>query len=173
MIENEGNCGYLFYFVRTVAGVPAALNFENTDYKGTKTPWDYEHLSMIVGNDGICSIGWTSPIQITEIVNAAADAMPFAQAAEIFETMVVEAYEPKTVFEEHERNIDVRVDQIELSLLRVRDISTDKRTGLYVPAWVFYGKSMTNGHPDVNREDQIVFAINAIDGSVINMKKGY
>ncbi len=173
MIESEGNCGYLFYFVRTVAGVPVALNFESTDYKGTKTPWGYESISMIIYDDGICSIGWASPTKTTEIVNAAADAVPFAQAAEIFETMAVEVYEPKTVFEEHERNIAVRVDKIELSLLRVRDIGTDERTGLYVPAWVFYGQSMTDGDPNVNWEDQIVFAINAVDGSVIDMKKGY
>lgn len=172
-LEEDGNRAYRFNFVRVVAGTPLAVNHETARYKDSKTPWGYEGLTITIDNNGLYSVGWASPTRTTEIVNAAADAMPFAQAAEIFETMAVETYAPKTVFEEHERNIAVHVDQIELSLLRVRDIGTDERTGLYVPAWVFYGKSTTDGHPDVKRQNQIVFAVNAIDGSVIDMGKGY
>ncbi len=172
-VECDNNIGYQFDFVRTVAGIPIALNYETTAYKGTNTPWSYEIISITIDDEGFSSIGWASPTKMTEIVNAAATAMPFAQAAEIFETMVVETYESKTTFEGHEREIDVRVDRVELSLLRIRDVGTDERTGLYVPAWLFYGMSSTNGHPDKKGSDHIVFAVNAIDGSVIDMQKGY
>lgn len=172
--EESGRLAYCFYFVRTVNGVPLAVNHETAAYKGVKTPWDYETLNIVVDDQGINDVSWSCPATTTEIVNPVAKAISFAQAKEIFETMVVQTYEPKTKrYDGFEWDVTVSVDDIELSLLRVRDVSTDERTGLYVPAWVFYGKTTTNGSPDKNWSPQIVFAINAIDGTVINMEMGY
>ena len=110
----------------------------------------------------------------TEIVDPAANVISFAQTKEIFETTVVQTYEPKTKrYDGLERDVTVSVDDIVLSLLRVRDVSTDERKGLYVPAWVFYGATTQDGSPNHNWSPQIVFAINAIDGTVINMDLGY
>lgn len=173
-LDINGSYAYRFYFVRRVAGVPLAVNHEAATYKGAKTPWSYEGLSITIDDGGLCSVGWGSPVKTTEIVNTAADVIPFAQAKEIFETMVTQIYEPNTVrYDGLQRDVTVTVDEIILSLLRVRDVSTNERTGLYLPAWVFYGKTTTNGYPDKNWGPQIVFAINALDGSVINMEQGY
>lgn len=173
-LEESGRLAYRFNFVRSVNGVPLAVNHESAAYKGVKTPWDYETLTITVDDQGINDIGWGCPVTTTQIVNPAANAIPFAQAAEIFETMVVQTYEPKTKrYDGFEWDVTVSVDDIELSLLRVRDVSTDERTGLYVPAWIFYGQTTQNGSPNKNWSPQIVFAINAIDGTVINMELGY
>lgn len=173
-LDSNGTCAYFFTFVRKVAGVPLAVNYEGTTYKGAKTPWSYETLNIIIDDDGICDVGWGAPVKTTEIVNAAADVISFAQAKEIFETMVVQTYEPKTKrYDGLERNISLTVDEILLSILRIRDVSTNERVGLYVPAWVFYGTTATDNYPNHNWNPQIVFAINAIDGSVINMEQGY
>ena len=59
------------------------------------------------------------------------------------------------------------------SLLRIREINTIERTGLYVPAWVFYGGRLIDQNPDKKWAPRIVFALNAIDGSVIDMEMGY
>lgn len=173
-LDENGRSAYRFNFVRTVAGVTLAVNHETTTYKGAKTPWGYEILTITVDDGGICDIGWSSPAETTEIVNPAANAIAFSQAAEIFETMVAENYTQKTErYDGMKWNVTVSVDEIVLSLLRIRDVSTDERTGLYVPAWVFYGKTTTNGYPDKNWGPQIVFAINALDGTVIDMEQGY
>ena len=173
-LEADGNYAYRFRLVRTVAGVPLAVNREGTDYKGVNTPWRYEELIITVDDDGLLDVGWGSPVETKEIVNTAADVIPFSQAAEIFETMVTEVYEPSTVrYDGEKREAGVSVDEIVLSILRIRDVSTDERTGLYVPAWVFYGETTLNGRPNKKWEPRIVFAINAIDGSVINMELGY
>ncbi|HRX58197.1 MAG TPA: DUF6034 family protein [Eubacteriales bacterium] len=173
-LEADGNYAYRFYFVRTVAGVPLAVNHEGTDYKGVNTPWGYEELHITVDGDGLLDVGWGSPVETTEIVNTAADVISFSQAAEIFETMAAEVYEPSTVrYDGEKREAGVSVDEIVLSMLRIRDVSTDERTGLYVPAWVFYGETTVGGNPNKSWEPQIVFAINAVDGSVINMELGY
>jgi len=173
-LEENGRSAYRFRFVRTVAGAPLAVNHEITTYKGAKTPWGYEELIITVDDGGLCDIGWSSPVKTTEIVNTAAKAIPFSQATEIFETMVVENYTKKTErYDGMKRDVTVSVDEIVLSLLRIRDVSTDERTGLYVPAWIFYGETTTNGYPDKNWGPQIVFAINALDGTVIDMEQGY
>lgn len=172
--EESGRLAYCFYFVRTVNGVPLAVNHETAAYKGVKTPWDYETLTITVDDQGINDVSWSSPATTTEIVNPAANAISFAQAKEIFEALVAQTYEPKTKrYDGFEWDVTLSVDNIVLSLLRVRDVSTDERKGLYVPAWVFYGQTTTNGSPDKNWSPQIVFAINAIDGTVINMELGY
>jgi len=173
-LEANGSYAYRFCFYRTIAGVPLAVNHEGTVFKGANTPWSYEELSITVDDDGLKSVGWGSPVETTEIVNTAADVISFAQAAEIFETMAVETYEPNTVrYDGVKRDVTVTVDEIILSLLRIRDVSTDERTGLYVPAWVFYRETTTSGYRDKNWDPQIVFAINAIDGTVIDMEQGY
>ena len=173
-LEKDGKFAYRFNFVRTVAGVPLAVNYETTTYKEANTPWTYELLTITVDDGGIFDIGWGAPTKTTEIVNPAANAISFEQAKEIFEALVVQTYEPSTKrYDGFEWDSTVSVDNIVLSLLRVRDVSTDERTGLYVPAWVFYGATTQNGSPNHNWSPQIVFAINAIDGTVINMSLGY
>lgn len=173
-LERDGRLAYRFWFVRTVMGVPLAVNHEGTEYKGVKTPWDYETLNIVVDDQGINDVAWGCPVTTTEIVNPAANAISFEQAKEIFEATVVQTYEPSTKrYDGFEWDSTVSVDNIVLSLLRVRDASTDERIGLYVPAWVFYGATTQNGSPHHNWSPQIVYAINAIDGTVINTDLGY
>jgi hypothetical protein len=64
-----------------------------------------------------------------------------------------------------------------LHLVRVRD--GGGLTGLYTPAWVFYGKETRiaerSGVVFEGTEDQpwILMAINAVDGSIIDLIAGY
>ena len=82
--------------------------------------------------------------------------------------------------------IQVDIDDIELCLLRVREQNGDDTAGLLVPAWVFYGHNIAAGPTGDMSYDFlggvskswpeapiILLAINAIDGSVIDMAKGY
>ncbi len=73
---------------------------------------------------------------------------------------------------------DLYVNQIELSMLRIREQNSTEKTGLYVTTWVFYGKRVKqyNGHVDIlpdSYQDVILFAINAVDSSIIDLEKGY
>lgn len=173
-LEKSGESAYRFNFSRIVNGISLAVNHELQQYKGVNTPWRYEECTITIDDRGLCSVGWGAPTKTTEIVNPAANAMPFTQAAGIFEAMVTKIYAEESVrYDGVQWNFGVTVDNIQLSLLRVRDVSTDERTGLYVPAWVFYGKTTIDDSPNKKWEPQIVFAINAIDGSVINIETGY
>ena len=67
----------------------------------------------------------------------------------------------------------MNVNTVQLSMIRLRD--GDKLSGLYVPAWVFYGtKSLySDSTTTFSPSPWIVYAINAIDGSIIDVKAGY
>lgn len=63
-------------------------------------------------------------------------------------------------------------------MLRIREQNSTEKTGLYVPTWVFYGKRVKqyNEHLDIapdSYQDVILFAINAVDGGIIDLAKGY
>lgn len=174
-LEKNGKYAYSFRFVRSVAGVPLAINYEGAAYKGVNTPWSYENASIVIDDGGLFSATWSCPTKTTEIVNPAASVMPFSEIKDIFETMVVEFYKTESVrYDGFQWDYSVTVDNILLSMLRIRDVSTDERVGLYVPAWVFYGQCCVDDEPTVKRPlPRIVFAINALDGTVINMEQGY
>lgn len=173
-----GDYAYILYYVRTVAGVPVALCVEGFCMGDGETnvslPWDYEQIWFLLTDRGIEEISWTSPTVTGEVVTESAKLLSWQEISEIAETFLFTIYEPKTEFFGLERKVAVHIDDIHLSLLRVRENNAQGRTGFYVPTWVFYGEEYINDFPSVSGVDKhIVLAINAIDGSVIDLSKGY
>ena len=173
-----GDYAYILHYVRTVVGVPVALCMDVFGVGDGETnvslPWDYEQIWFLLTDRGIEGISWTSPTVTGEVVTESAKLLSWQEISEIAETFLFTIYEPQTEFFGLERKIDVHIDDIHLSLLRVRETNAQGRTGFYVPAWVFYGEEYIDDFPSVNGVDKhIVLAINAIDGSVIDLSKGY
>lgn len=72
-----------------------------------------------------------------------------------------------------------------MSLLRIKQQNTEgTKAGLYVPVWAFYGTvarlyfgegneyTLINSGGEFLNGPYVVFAINAIDGSIINIEQG-
>jgi hypothetical protein len=102
--------------------------------------------------------------------------------------MIKTKYEAKINTEyDKQARMDINVEDIQLCLLRVREQNADQTSGLLVPAWVFYGHNVTmmDGSNEISFDKdgdgsipwpeapRILLAINAVDGSVIDMAKGY
>lgn len=173
---SPGDYAYILYYVRTVAGVPAALCTESFagSESGVSLPWNYEQIRFLVTDGGIAEMSWDSPTVTGEVVTENARLLSWPEIREIVETILFTIYEPRTEFEDAGRRIGVTIDDIQLSLLRVRENNAQGRSGFYVPAWVFYGKEYMDDFPSVVGVDKhIVLAINAVDGSVIDLAKGY
>lgn len=173
---SPGDYAYILYYVRTVAGVPAALCTESFagSESGVSLPWNYEQIRFLVTDGGIAEMSWDSPTVTGEVVTENARLLSWQEIREIVETILFTIYEPRTEFEDAGRRIGVTIDDIQLSLLRVRENNAQGRSGLYVPAWVFYGEEYMDDFPSVVGVDKhIVLAINAVDGSVIDLAKGY
>lgn len=175
------DCIYFIDFVRTVYGMPVAYltQCESYMFEEVEIPWDYETIRFLVDSKGINSLNWHYPVQVTKLISSDAAALTLEQAANIFENMSVIIYDAQTDHNDRPVYIDVLISRVELSLVRVREKNEQGRTGLYIPAWVFYGKKVSNYREPVTQEmiDEqmtgVVLAVNAIDGSIIDLGHGY
>lgn len=170
---------YLFCYSRVIDGIPVAATTSSTMYLEDNNPcWLYERIYVTVDDSGISNVNWEYPVICGDAVNADVHILPFEEAARIFEEMAPLIYEGKYAAAKEE-NVNsspgaIFVDKVELNLMRTRD--GGGLTGLYVPAWIFYGteefKTDLSEHTTY-RSPWIVLAINAVDGSIIDVKAGY
>lgn len=181
--QNNGEySGYVFYFARVIDGVESAVMnsavTENSNY-----PYQsrlYEEIKVFVDRNGICRLTWWYPI---DVVEKAADNTPvisFDDAKNIFENISPDIFEKKMEdyneilysegFNEH-RNFDIDINSVKLSLIHIRS-SEDSAKGIYTPAWIFYGTKTDYFDSEDKFTDVqpwIAFAVNAVDGSVIDV----
>ncbi|HWS28918.1 MAG TPA: DUF6034 family protein [Clostridia bacterium] len=180
---------YQFYYTRKAGAVCVAVNTKegssNTD--GFAIPWGYEYACLTVDCGGIAQILWESPIEIDEPTQESSVLKPFDQAMQVFETMIKTVYEAgiETYYGE-QTQIEINVDSIELCLLRIREQNGEDTAGLLVPAWVFYGHNIMRDDTGIVTYDfgsgggthwpeapVVLLAVNAVDGSIIDLAKGY
>ena len=180
------NYAYQFHYVRTIGdSLVANMSHLMSDGDEYSLPWRYEFIMFWVNNNGILSISWDCHTTTGEIINEDTGVISFENAREIFETMIVTTYGATESWNEHLAAESIDIDDIALSLVRVREQNAPGRNGIYMPAWVFYG--------NIKREDKDsdwvsygwdlgsqypftkypVLIINAVDGSVVDPTKGY
>lgn len=172
---------YRFAYVRTVAGVPVANTAAVPSDDSPALPWGNESIQITIEDCGLTSIFWHSVTQPGEIITADTGVMSFQEVQDIFEKMILISYEgSEELVGRDDTTIHISVDEIALSLVRVREQNAGGRNGVYVPAWVFYGCEQQVNDTGVwyaNSADKPakypLLAINAIDGSVIDLSKGY
>lgn len=191
----ENQYGLSFIFSRKIESCPSALITISSGY-GTSDPyalpWGYEFIRIIVDDTGIIQINWDNPIAETEVLERDASILPFSSIVSTFERMINTIYAPQVDFNGtalFPAKLNISIESIRLELLRIREKGVTLRSGLVVPAWVFYGhikrtevindETYTIFDPvgsvafDHHAGPIIVMAINAIDGSVIDVSKGY
>lgn len=180
LIQEETYGAYQFCFSRVVDGVPVAATASNTMYVEDNNPcWLYERMYVTVDSSGIATVYWGFPVTQGEQVQENVQILPFEKAAENFETMAPLIYQGNIAGLEEESSAQwhdhLTVDRVELNLMRIRD--GGGLTGLYVPTWVFYGMEERGASdtPGARQEmtPWIILAVNAVDGSIIDVKAGY
>lgn len=193
--ESDTLTGWRFCYARQVDGIDLAVtSSQYVDGDDTSLTWLYEQIYVIVGENGIEYLDWQYPLTLGETVSENVGLLSFDEAKEVFERMAPLVYEGY-VEEEMELMRDVEadgyqvsykthVDRVQMTLMRVKDSGAD-RTGLLTPVWVFYGSEtkcvhrlneISNEWEDIEwTEDApwIVLAVNAVDGSVIDILHGY
>ena len=185
-LNKDGN-NYHLYCERILNGVPVVA-FENYTashveddsdspayWGGYAGSWTYEALDIVINKNGIETFSWIAPLEIVETVNNDAKLLPFSEVAEIFEKMMMVKYEPvEENFENSHYYTGVNpdtfsftIERVTLSLQRIAE-KNSIQYGLLVPVWNFYITGGTNV-PIGNS----CMSINAIDGSIIDIAKGY
>ena len=196
IVQSASHAAYAFYYLRNMLGIPVATDNWTDGSNQSGFPWDQELILVMVDHDGIAEMRWNEPISSAGSATSSSATLSFAQAQEIFEKMIPLVYGTQTTSANPKLDhvkIDITVSQAQLCLLRVKDQTAASKSGLLVPAWVFYGDILSqtfwkDGKTDIvihrqgmdgsfgssfSQGPTIVFALNAVDGSVIDVSKGY
>ncbi len=171
---------YRVYCVRKTQGILQSFLRENaTPAGGSFAPtWNYETLEIFIGNGSLLDLDWRSPHTVGETVVEDAALLSFEEIQKIFNKMMPITLDPAAITE-HYASVDIRIDTIVLELQRVTEQNSIEN-GLLVPVWNFYGtrtNTEKSGEIYIDHNgsyDPLRFlTINAIDGSVIDVWKGY
>ena len=176
---------------RKVNGAPCCSTemnvHESRGGESTKTAyapsWAYEQMHIYLDADGIFSFAWGTPLSIADTLTAFSKLKPFDEIETIIEKrfplQYLEEANRATEALEHPNTTlpitEITVHRIMLGLWRIAE--QDKLgQGLLVPAYCFYGDVKStwyqDGTPRIEYND-LLFVINAVDGSVIDPAKGY
>ncbi len=134
--------------------------------------WYYEDFTVDVCKDGIYSVRWASPYEVTETIAQDTEILPFSEAEKIINQMFRANHDPGP---ESTALFEYEVDQIVLSLRRIAEPG-GVESGLLIPVWDVYGEAWITypGEPKMSGNGDVsLLTINAIDGSVIDLDRGY
>ena len=160
----------------TLTSAPAGGGGAIDDGKGGYIEgWEYESMTFLVNNDGIVSMEWINPYDVSEVITNNTSMMDFNDVMDIFNKMIVVT----NAYLSDDMSKTINVDRIELGLMRITEPAT-RSSGLVIPVWDFFGNVTTafkNGEKSYSELDDdplnSVLAINAIDGTLVDRSRGY
>lgn len=191
--ENSGTAekyGYNIRLRRTVDGVCVSRPGYSTyvDDPSYGFEWHYETLNIGINDEGVYAFEWNAPLEAGEVIVDKTTLKPFDEIMDIFQSMMCIVNEPDVHIADRYKTIEFDITDITLSLQRVTE-QNSITSGLLVPAWNFYGdKIFTEQDGTTHTLSSAKFelpgdavedihypflSINAVDGSVIDCKKGY
>lgn len=174
--------GYRVICSRQIAGIPCISINKAAKPDDAAPVWYYEYVEICLDDEGVFSFQWGSPLEIADMASDSSMILPFSKIMEVFENMVFVKYAPSINDANYElggyTSREFIIDRIILSLQRIIEPGATYQ-GLLIPVWNFYGAE-TSGYKTGDTEqtwskhtNEPFVSINAIDGSIINIDKGY
>ena len=172
--------GYRFYYTRVLNGIPVSyvsVQGGSDTYSDAQTTMyapvpPYEKLFIDVGENGVFQIQLQHPLQIGDVMGEAA-LLPFDQIMEVFgriASLSIAANELNSKFGNQYVN-NLYIKEIRLGYMCTMDQDRPERH-LLIPVWDFYGeREFRDGY--YTFDNQSLFTINAMDGTVIDRDYGY
>lgn len=168
---------YMLDCSRQVNGANLTTAGEGVGGDGLSPYWAYERMSLFVSKEGIIYFRWHSPYEVKETTVESATLKPFEDIESIFYTMMKTIYAPAAKAE-NGTTIDVSYVSLQLQRIKLKD---DNSEGLLTPVWCFYGIRTVD---EVIKNPGMVsdwaamgytplLIVNAVDGSIIDLEKGY
>lgn len=148
--------------------------------------WHYETLNIGISDDGIVSLDWEAPLEVSDVVVADTTLKSFSEIMDVFKSMMCIVNDPPAQNAEEYNSIEFDISNITLSLQRISE-QNSVTSGLLIPVWNFYGDEIFTEQDGTSYSrsemakaegvgDEIHYpylSINAVDGSIIDMSKGY
>lgn len=176
--------GYQFVFTRHV-GDAQAMDLDGRDYGGGlidfvweseeafSAHWDMERLTVYVDETGIREVDWCYPLSASEL-NPGVALLPFEEIQEQIKQMAnVGVQESGYRLNKEGYSCYILIDKILLTYVMTPE-KDSPGSQLFVPAWVIFHKWFLSTPTMTDAPmGEGIFALNAIDGSVIHTSKGY
>jgi len=174
---------YIYYtlnYCRNIRGVLVTHDVPSTfvSDEAWGPQWVHEDIALSVMPEGIGSFSWSSPYEVTEVRAENSTMLPFSDVSAIFKKMIL--YENEQLFDS--ADIDSGLSQLEfvvtkvtLSLQRIIE-KNNIDNGLLVPIWNFYGVQVGRSKDGLEvafTKDTPFVSVNAVDGSIIDLARGY
>ncbi|MBD5503706.1 MAG: hypothetical protein HDR09_08195 [Lachnospiraceae bacterium] len=141
--------------------------------------WPYEEMTLIYTDDGLRTFEWENPYTIEDMSEEYVFLLPFSDISDIFEGMLLKKQADS--FNNEGNMLDIQVDHVVLSYMRVRDKGSLE--GTLIPVWDFFGtKTYKNATGEVDFVidrgydsvmPQSLLTINAMDGTIVDRAAGY
>jgi hypothetical protein len=174
-----GPQAYVFRLLRQLNGVKveSTQGMSQTSIEGEEygKEWTYESAYIAVDDKGIADFSWEGPLEVKEVMTDNTKILPWPDIESVFKKMmVVKNAEYESIDGYSSVSFDIKHASLSLQRVMERDSFT---TGLLVPAWNFYG---TTTYAEKEGRSEVIdsgfkplISINAIDGSVVDVDKGY
>lgn len=179
--EKEGRTeidqiGYGVHVIRIVDGVPVNYTHQNAgaSTEDDHVSWPFEEMRFIYDEDGLASFEWSDPYVIEDLSSEYVFLLPFSDIQSVFEQMTIK--KNKDSFMEEGSSLEINIDRVCLSYMRVREKNSTE--GTLVPVWDFFGTQTHRGSDDEvlyirKSEYESILTINATDGTVVDREFGY
>ncbi len=191
---------YAFVFTQKIDDIPVLFyTYSDQNYHDVEPFWDQQVLCIRVDDDGVFSVDEISSLKTTDKLNDNAKLLSFDKIQDIFRQQIKYNLNYNKEHKEDEQEgwdgsdepyeIEIGINDIRLGYIKIREKDNTSGTqGILVPVWMFYGRQTNKYHSqsdtywqldkDNNRIIQEDFmcpflCINAIDGSIIDLSKGY
>ena len=132
--------------------------------------WNYEEMGFMVDDSGIISVNWYAPLELLETKVEDCTLLPFSDIQDTLEKMIPIKFETTAKGMD---NLTCRITEVRLEMMRIVEQGSIEN-GLLIPVWNFYGVRERTYKGETDETGQyILLCINAVDGSVISISKGY
>lgn len=161
---------------RQVDGANLTIGGEGVGGDGLSPYWAYERVRIWISGNGIFYFNWSSPYEVRDVEVENATLMSFEDIESIAYGMIKIVYAP---IAKQEQMTTVNVTKVALQLQRIKN-SEDNSEALLTPVWCFYGARQVE--ETVKNEGMMsdwemgympMLIVNAINGSIIDLEKGY
>ena len=165
----------LFYFP-SYDGISLAPTIDSVDEEAFQTPINYEKIKIRINDSGIQSFTWDAPYKIASVKVDNSHLLAFEDIQDIFSKMMLVKYEPMAKLVNSQEPLNIEITKAGLYYVLIQQ-QNDASNTLLVPVWAFYGYRSWDWIEEQGIKyglyEQPILMINAIDGSIIDLARGY
>lgn len=177
--DSELDRAYSFIYTRVIDGVPigqTSVYGSSYDIQGTipySLYWPFECIELSYDVEGLLNFAWVGPYEISELSDEYVFLLPFSEIQNIFESIILKK---NADYADQGLMTEMTVDKVTLSYMRIWEDSA-RGDATLIPVWNFFGTYNLVG--DYNEKGSLIpdgtslLTINAMDGTIVDIERGY